>query len=108
MFRSVRTAASLFLTPLLFSQITMRAQETLTNASVTGRVLDPSEALVSHASVNALAIATNQSYTAQTDAQGRFRLPYLPVGEYRITAQADGFSQVSREVQLTIGSAFDL
>jgi hypothetical protein len=108
MLQSLRTAASLFLTPLLFSTITMRAQETLTNASVTGRVLDPSGALVSHASVKALAIATNQSYTAQTDAQGRFRLPYLSVGEYRITAQADGFSQVSREVQLTIGSAFDL
>ncbi len=50
----------------------------------------------------------NQSYAAQTDAQGRFRLPYLPVGEYRITAQADGFSQVSRELRLTIGSAFEI
>ncbi|MGH9596756.1 MAG: carboxypeptidase regulatory-like domain-containing protein, partial [Edaphobacter sp.] len=94
--------------PLLLSPMAVRAQETLTNASITGRVLDPSGALIAHASVEALATATNQSYTAQTDSQGRFRLPYLPVGEFRISAQANGFSQVSREVQLTIGSAFDI
>ncbi|MEO6805627.1 MAG: carboxypeptidase regulatory-like domain-containing protein, partial [Edaphobacter sp.] len=92
----------------MLSAETVHAQETLTNASITGRVLDPSGALVAHASVEALATATNQSYTAQTDSQGRFRLPYLPVGQYRIGAQANGFSQISREVQLTIGSAFDI
>jgi hypothetical protein len=94
--------------PLMLSTATVQAQETLTNASITGRVLDPSGALVAHASVEARATATNQSYTAQTDSQGRFRLPYLPVGQYRISAQSNGFSQVSREVQLTIGSAFDI
>jgi hypothetical protein len=94
--------------PLMLSTATVQAQETLTHASITGRVLDPSGALVAHASIEARATATNQSYTAQTDSQGRFRLPYLPVGQYRISAQSNGFSQVSREVQLTIGSAFDL
>jgi hypothetical protein len=93
---------------LFFASTAIRAQETLTNASVTGRVLDPSGAVVSHAAIRALAIATNQSYTVQTDGQGRFRLPYLPVGRYRISAQADGFSEASREVQLSIGSAFDI
>src|SRR5262249_55896039 len=34
--------------------------------------------------------------------------PYLPVGHYRIGAQADGFSEASSEIQLTIGSAFDV
>ena len=94
--------------PLMLSTATVQAQETLTNASITGRVLDPSGALVAHASIEARATATNQSYTAQTDSQGRFRLPYLPVGQYRISAQSNGFSQVSREVHLTIGSAFDI
>jgi hypothetical protein len=94
--------------PLMLSTATVQAQETLTNASITGRVLDPSGALVAHASIEALATATNQNYTTQTDNQGRFRLPYLPVGQYRISAQSNGFAQVSREVQLTIGSAFDI
>ena len=84
------------------------AQETLTNASVTGRVVDPTGAVVLRASIKALAIATNQSYTVQTDGQGRFRLSYLPAGEYRISAVADGFSPLSREVHLTIASSFDI
>jgi hypothetical protein len=108
MFRYARAATLLALIFLFLASTAIRAQETLTNASVTGRVLDPSGAVVSHADIKALAIATNQSYTVQTDGQGRFRLPYLPVGRYRISAQADGFLQVSREVQLSIGSAFDI
>jgi hypothetical protein len=86
----------------------INAQETLTNASITGRVLDPSGAVVARTTVTATKVATNQSYVVQTDNQGRFRLPYLPVGEYQITAQADGFAKVSRQTQLTVGSAFDI
>src|SRR6201999_1117913 len=37
-----------------------------------------------------------------------FRFPYLPVGQYRIGAQANGFAEGSRELQLTVGAAFDL
>jgi hypothetical protein len=84
------------------------AQETLTNASMTGRVLDPTGSVVPRANVKAVAIATNESYTKETDDQGRFRLPYLPVGEYRISVAPTGFSETSREVKLTVGSAFDI
>ena len=108
MLHFARMAALLTFTPLLCTTPTTFAQETLTSASVTGRVLDPSGALVPHATIKTVAAATNQSYTSETDDQGRFRLPYLPVGEYRITAQANGFSQISRELDLTIGSAFDI
>ena len=108
MFRLVRMTPLLVLTLLLISPKAINAQESVTNASVTGRVIDPSGAVVPHAAIKALAIATNQSYTAQTDGQGRFRLPYLPVGEYRISVDAVGFSHLSKNVQLTIGSAFDI
>jgi hypothetical protein len=106
--RFLRMTALLALTLFLLAPITVCAQETLTNASVSGRVLDPSGALVPHTTVTALAIATNQTYTVETDAQGRFRLPYLPVGEYRISAQARNFAETSRQVRLTVGSAFDV
>jgi Carboxypeptidase regulatory-like domain/TonB dependent receptor len=107
--RFVRTTTALFpLLLLCIASIAIYAQETLTNASVTGRVVDPDGAAVPHAAVEALATATNQNYTAQTDGQGRFRLPYLPVGEYRITVLAADFSRLSRALQLTIGSAFDI
>ena len=84
------------------------AQETVTTASVTGRVLDPSGAAIPHASITALELATHQGHTIQTDNQGRFRLTFLPIGMYRVTAEASGFAVSAREIQLTVGAAFDL
>jgi len=96
------------LTLLLNLPTLLRAQENLTYASVTGRVLDPTGAVVPHSTVVATALSTNQTSTAQTDNQGRFRFPYLSVGNYRISTRPDGFAEMTRQVQLTIGGAFDL
>jgi hypothetical protein len=84
------------------------AQESLIHASVTGRVLDPTGAALAHVFVTALQAATNQKFTVQTDGQGRFRIPFLPIGQYRISAQANGFSEVAQNVELSVGSAFDV
>jgi hypothetical protein len=84
------------------------AQESLTTASVTGRVLDPGYAAVSHAAVSATKLDTNQTYATETDGQGRFRFAYLPVGQYRVGALASGFAETTRQLQLTVGAAFDL
>ncbi|MCU1248788.1 MAG: hypothetical protein JWQ49_1817 [Edaphobacter sp.] len=108
MLRLRQKLPSLGLTPLLALTVLLNAQQTLTNASLTGRVLDPSGAVVPRTTITAVQLATNQSHVVQTDGQGRFRLPYLPVGEYQIDAQADGFSRISRQIQLTVGSAFDV
>jgi hypothetical protein len=61
-----------------------------------------------HAAISAIQIATNQSYVVQTDGQGRSGCPYLPAGEYQISVEAEGFSKTTREVQLNVGSAFDI
>jgi hypothetical protein len=84
------------------------AQESLIHASVTGRVLDPSGAAIPHVSVIALQPATNQKYTVQTDGQGRFRLSFLPIGQYRIGVEAPGFSEVEQNIDVSVGSAFDV
>ncbi len=97
-----------FVPALVLASSCLHAQETLTSASLTGRVVDPSGAAVPQATVHVLQIATNQSHTVHTDAQGRYRLPYLPVGQYRISTQTVGFAESGREVQLTVGSAFDI
>ena len=107
MIRLVRQFALVALLSL-GSTLLLNAQETLTTASVTGRVVDTSSSVIPHAAVEALALATNQTYAAEADNQGRFRLPFLPVGEYRITARANGFEESARELQLTVGSAFDV
>lgn len=94
----------------VFAVLSLRAdaQETVTHASITGRVLDPSGALIPHASISATQEATGQVFNAESDQQGRFRLGYLPVGAYRISARAPGFSASTTLATLSIGSAFDM
>jgi hypothetical protein len=93
---------------LAFACLFASAQESLTSGSMTGRVYDPSGAAVAHAHVTAIQLSTNAAYAADTDAQGRFRLPFLPVGDYRVEARADSFAHAVREVQLSVGSSFDV
>lgn len=87
---------------------TLLAQDTLTTASVTGRVLDPTGAAIPQTVVTATQLETNQTRTLKTDNQGRFRLAFVPIGRYRFRVQPAGFAISSRDLQLTVGAAFDL
>ncbi len=93
---------------LLLLPCCLSAQETLTSASITGRVLDPSGAALPRVTIEAVQMATGQRYGVQADDQGRYRMPYLPIGEYRISTRAPGFAEATRTIQLTVGSAFDV
>ena len=84
------------------------AQETVNYASVSGRVTDPQGAVVAGAQVSARQTETNIARTAVTDAEGRFRFPYLRLGPYEIVVRSQGFSDATRRLNLTVGSAFDL
>ena len=84
------------------------AQETINYASISGRVTDPSGAVVQGAQVTARQTETNLSSSAATDRDGRFRFPYLKVGPYEIKAHQQGFAEATRAVTLTLGSAFEL
>ncbi len=84
------------------------AQETINSASVSGHVTDPQGAVVPGAHVNVRQIETNVIIGRVTDEEGRFKFPYLKVGPYEITVRLQGFSDVTRALTLTVGSAFDL
>ena len=84
------------------------AQETINYASISGRVTDPSGAVMESVRVNARQTETNQVSTALTDREGRFRFPYLKLGPYEITFHEQGFTDLVRPVTLTVGSAFEL
>jgi hypothetical protein len=86
----------------------LSAQETVNNASLAGRVTDPSGAMVRGATVSATALSTGVATTTTTDAAGRFRFPLLQVGQYNVTIFATGFSSATRSIALTLGAAFDL
>ena len=61
----------------LFSAIVgvLSAQQTVNNASVGGRVTDPSGAAVQNARVAARQMDTDIVSVVQTDREGRFRFP---------------------------------
>ena len=84
------------------------AQETINYASVSGRVTDPQGAVVPGAQVSARQTDTNVTLETVTNAEGRFRFPYLKVGPYEVRVHARGFSDTARSLRLTVGSAFDI
>ena len=84
------------------------AQQSIDYASVSGRVTDPSGAVVPGAAVSARHQETNLVATTVTDRDGRFRLPYLRVGPYEVAVRADGFGNAMRPLTLTAGAAFEL
>ncbi len=67
------------------------------NATVVGRVLDPSSAVVSDAKVDIINLYTNIHYTGLTNHEGSFVLPNLPPGPYRIEVSKSGFKTAVRE-----------
>jgi hypothetical protein len=84
------------------------AQETVNQASISGRVVDPQRAVVPGAVVTARNTDTNLAAESVTDQAGRFRFPYLRVGPYEITVRLAGFADVTRRLTLTVGSAFEV
>ena len=75
---------------------------------VSGDVTDPSGAVVTGADITARQLDTNVTISTTTDSEGRFRFPYLKVGQYEIKVKKQGFGDATREVTLTVGSAFEL
>ncbi|MCX6599093.1 MAG: TonB-dependent receptor [Acidobacteria bacterium] len=84
------------------------SQETIHRASVSGRVTDPSGALVQGAQIVARHTETNLASATETDRDGRFRLTYLRVGTYEIKVHRDGFADAVRTLGLSAGAAHEL
>jgi hypothetical protein len=83
-------------------------QQTVTSATLSGRVEDTQGASISGANLTATNLGTNQKQTAMTDHEGRYRFPYLSVGSYRLTTVATGFTSSTSEVTVTVGQALEL
>ncbi len=84
------------------------AQQSVEYGSISGRVLDPSHAAVPGAQVTARHVQTNVAASSATDADGRFRFPYLRVGTYEVAVRLHGFGDWTRMLALGAGSAFEL
>lgn len=71
---------------------------------LTGTVTDSSGAIVAAAKVSAVNAATNFESTAETNADGLYRIPFLRPGIYRVMVSAQGFKTFVRDgVELRVG-----
>ena len=84
------------------------AQDAIHLASVSGRVVDPSGAVVEGAKVTARQTETNLQRETTTDHEGRFRLPFLKVGPYEMRVSQSGFADATRALDLTAGAAYEV
>ena len=80
-----------------------------TNASLTGRVTDPTKARIAAARVAAISSGTNIRNKTITNESGEYYLPNLPPGTYRIEVEKTGFKTLIRaDVILHVQDALDI
>jgi hypothetical protein len=70
----------------------LRAQST--NASLSGRVIDPSKAVIVGATVAAISGGMNFHYETMTDGSGEYYLANLPPGAYHLEVEKSGFKKL--------------
>src|SRR6185437_11794568 len=64
---------------------------------LTGRVTDPTGAVVADAKVTALNVETGETREARTNGEGNYTIPQLPAVIYTIKVEATGFKTSSVE-----------
>src|ERR1700761_7120734 len=102
--RCVPAFSILFL--VSFSSV-LRAQST--NASLSGRVTDSSNAFVAEAKISAINTATNFRYNTSTDTFGEYYLPNLRPSLYRLEIEKPGFKKlVKPDVTLHVQDALEI
>src|SRR5687768_15625474 len=84
-------------------------QSQATTGTIQGTVVDPNGAVVSGASVTVKNVETGFERTVASNSDGFFTAPLLPLGRYRVTTDASGFSKsVLENVEVTVGQTLAL
>jgi hypothetical protein len=105
--RGLLLKSGIVLSLFLLCAVCVRAQQTV-SATLAGRVQDEGGAVIRGATLTATNLETNQKHTATTDDDGRYRFPYLQVGTYKLSIEAQGFAPLATQLTLTVGQALDL
>jgi hypothetical protein len=102
-----RFTTVIFVCLLVSSSFVLYAQST--NASLTGRITDPSKALIVGAKVVVICAATNVRYETRTNGSGEYHLANLPPDHYRIEIEKQGFNKlVNPDVLLHVQDALEI
>jgi hypothetical protein len=81
--------------PLFFVYANVVAAQT-TSTEVLGTVTDATGAVVPNASISLLRVGTGEKRQAVTDTSGNYSFPLIEIGEYTVTAEAQGFKTQSK------------
>ncbi len=82
--------------------------QSVTSATLSGVVQDPSGASAPNAEVTAKNLDRNQEWNVRSDSQGRYIFPRLPIGSYAVHVDHPNFARADRRFTLTIGQALDM
>jgi hypothetical protein len=107
-FSLLRFAAIVSLIALSGAFVITVAQQNVTSATLTGRVVDEQEAAVGGATVTVTDIEKNLTWTATTGVDGRFRFPFLQAGDYRLRVANTGFADLEEKLSLTVGQTLEV
>ena len=99
----IKSRVALF---LLGSAVFLRAQSS--DASLAGRISDPSHALISDAKIAAVSEGTSVRYETASDSSGEYYLGNLPPGDYRIEVEKTGFKKLVKQDVLHVQDALAL
>src|SRR5712664_2433849 len=92
---------------LVFSSSALRAQST--NASLTGRISDPSKSVIADAKIAAIRTDTNVRYETTSNVSGEYYLPNLPPSTYQIEIEKPGFKKLIKpDVILHVQDALEI
>ena len=80
------------------------AQQSAT-ATLSGRLVDPNQAVVAGAQVTALQRATGTARSATTNTDGVFVLTNLPADEFEVKIQSSGFAVRTVIITLQVGQS---
>ena len=97
---------TLFLILVLSMAGVVLAQSQAINAQIEGTVTDQTGAAIPNVKITVTNVGTGVTRTAVTDESGFYRVPLLPLGSYKVTAEAPNFKKLTREgITLTTGQA---
>src|SRR5690242_19692461 len=78
-------------------------------ATLTGIITDPSQAKLPGVRVELVNTSTGVASTANTNPQGEFTFTLVPAGEYKLSAEAQGFRRYAQSgIVLESGRTFRL
>src|SRR5579863_6687489 len=102
-----RLAASSILV-LLTGCVLLTAQNVVLTGGLSGRVTDPSGAVVPRASVVVSNLQTSVKQSVETNRAGLYRFPVLSPGSYSVVASLKGFRDAQGLVQVLVGNTTSL